>query len=516
MRQPFRIAAALAPLLFLFTSTASRADTSGTADAAGPAASPAVVVEVVVEDVESAPADVRATDYLVTVERVLQGGVPGSSLIVRVPAGRQISGLRAGGRAILSLAPARDGSFRLRRVLEEIPGGAAGAAAEDPAGPMATAVSEMPAAAAPAVDRIEPAGSFAFAGEEPVAGTATEKIVTGILEGNGFVSKLAVLSLEGVGGRVTVLLKDLEGETVGDPAVLTLGPRVLRLLPLSQMFPDVVSHRGPFTVQLVSNGILFTASALLLEIESEDQIFIPATPMTGGDATTGEMFFPRVARMHGPFDTFLTSRLSAFNPAGEGRLLTLEFWERGQDNTAPRTAYRFVEAGQALVVKDILLDLFGVDDGTGALHLAWSGPAGPAPRVISLTFAGAADGQGKRFGALVDAATAAGAIRRRGRAVGAGQNEVSRSSFGTLNLAAGPTTLRLTLADAEGHQLSTAQVGLKPRQHLERNVAGLFPGIGNGGDWVVETEVMSGGPVLTYLAHIDAGGDISYVPGHAR
>lgn len=498
MRYPFRFAAAFALLLVLSTPTASADTASGTADAAGPAG-PAVVVEVVVEDAGSAPAEVSATDYLVAVERVLQGSIPGTSLIVRVPAGRQTSALQEGERAVLALAPARDGSFRLRRILEEISAGAAGAAA-------------------PSVEPIdEPAGSFAsLAAEEPVAGSAAEKIVTGILEGNGFVSKLAVLSLDGVGGRVTAVLKDLDGEPVGDPAVLTLGPRVLRLLPLSQMFPEVVSRRGPFTVQLTSSGIPFTASAILLEIESEDEIFIPATPMTGGEVTAGEMFFPRVARIRAPFDTLLTSRLSAFNPAAEGRLLTLEFWERGQDNSAPRTAYRFVEAGKALVVKDVLLDLFGVDEGTGALHLSWSGAAGPAPRIVSLTFAGAADGEGKRFGMLVDAMTTAGAVRRRGLAVGAGQSEVVRTSFGTVNLASGPTTLRLTLADAAGHPLSTAQLGLKPRQHLERNVAGLFPGIGNGGDWVIETEVVSGGPVLTYLARIDASGDISYIPGHSR
>src|SRR6185436_15631112 len=308
MRHPFRIAAALALLFLLTTSAASRADV------ADPVASPAAVVEVVVEDVESAPAEVPAVDYLVTVERVLQGGVPGTSLVVRVPAGRQISALQAGERAVLSLAPARDGSFRLRRILQETPGGETGAAAEVPAGPMTAATPAI------SMDRGEPAGSFAsFAIEEPPAGSAAGKIVTGILEGNGFLSKLAVLSLEGVGGRVTAVLKDLEGETVGGPAVLTLGPRVLRLLPLSQMFPEVVSHRGPFTVELASNGILFTASAILLEIESEDQIFLPATPVAGGDATAGEMFFPRVARLHTPFDSFLTSRLSAFNPAGEGR-----------------------------------------------------------------------------------------------------------------------------------------------------------------------------------------------------
>jgi hypothetical protein len=478
-------------LLLLLTTSASAQTLPAAALLEG-----AAVAEVVVEDVGSAPADLPAVDHLVTVERVLQGSVPGTSLIVRVPLGQRPV-LRAGERAVLSLTPARDGSFRLLRLMAESPGGTI-EAADTPLGS----------------ESFDP-----FAGEgEPESGwSAAEKIVTGIFEGNGFVSTLAALNLEDVAGKATVLLKDADGELVGDPAVLFFGPRALRVQPLSRMFPEVVSHRGPFTVELVSNGILFAASAILLEIESEDQIFIPASPMeTDGAASSGEMFFPRVVHGHGPFDTLLTSRLVAFNPAAEGRLLTFELWERGQDNTAPRTAYRYVEPGRSLRVDDVLLDLFGLEDRIGALRVVWSGPAGPAPRIVSLMFSGTDGGQGKRFGALVDTATETGAIHRRGSVAGAGQAATSRSSFGVVNLTSSNTNLRLTLKAAEGHPLAVAQVGLKPRQHLERNLTGLFPGTGNGAGWIVETEVVDGGPVLTYLAQMDASGDIFYNSGHSR
>ncbi len=501
MSHPCRPSTALALLLLLLTATSGRA----TADEL------AAVAEVVVEDVESAPAGLPAVDHLVKVERVLQGSVPGSSLIVRVPVAQRSLALQPGQRAVLSLAPARDGSFRLLQAEHS-------STAEPISPPLPT--SPVPVTAAALEDRTSPvAASYSeLPGGTPEAGwMAAEKIVTGIFEGNGFVSTLAALNLQDLGGNVIVLLKDAEGELVGDPVPLLFGSRSLRLLPLSRMFPDVVSRRGPFTVELLSNDIYFAASTILLEIESKDQIFIPATPMDlGGTATAGEMFFPRVVHTRGPFDTSLTSRLVAFNPAGEGRLLTLEFWERGQDNTAPRTAYRYVEPGRSLRVDSILPDLFGVDDGIGALRVTWSGPAGPAPRIVALMFSGTAGGQGKRFGTLVDAATKAGAVRSRGIDAGAQQTPVSRTGFGIVNLTAASTSLRLALKDAEGHLFATAQVSLKPRQHLERNVAGLFPGVGNGESWSIETEVMGGGPVLTYLIRIDASGDISYVPGRAR
>ncbi|HJX26424.1 MAG TPA: hypothetical protein VJ885_00815, partial [Thermoanaerobaculia bacterium] len=87
------------------------------------------------------------------------------------------------------------------------------------------------------------------------------------------------------------------------------------------------------------------------------------------------------------------------------------------------------------------------------------------------------------------------------------------SSFGVVNLATAATVLRLPLRDAAGEVLGATRVTLAPRQHLERNIAGLFQGIGSGRNWTVETRVLSGGPVLTYLAHVDARGDLSFVPG---
>ena len=675
-------------------------------------ATQAALVEVTIDAIETAPAGAPATDHLVTVEQVLQGSVPGTSLIVRVPREERAPELRTGERVRLSLIPGNDGSFRIRRVEragqepaavgrtdqdlpvtvaltlpfqtlqtgEAVPfqagftGPARSARGEIGAG--ALAFSDGPCAAetfcahhiftrpgtyrirvtatglqgqiaettrtvfvegdevrltgresllqnvlsAPggaqsdlrlynagevpvlvratfvprgasagvrevtvspgtsvflpdvvaglfgqrdqqgslslyyllslpdsdarplvfaysrsAADSADPAGaSFGqHIPEEPESGwSAAERIAPGILEGNGFVSTLSAVNLEGVRGQVTVSLRDEDGELVGEPAVLTLGPRNLRLQAVSRMFPAVVGRRGPFTAHFTSNGISFTASTTLLEIESQDQIFIPAAPVDAGSpekaggtaaTTTGDLFFPRVVRGPGPFDTFQTSRLTAFNPTDQGRLLTVEFWERGHDNLAPRTAYRYVEPGRSLLVNDILLDLFGVEAGIGALRITWSGPAGPAPRVLSVMASGTAGtagglfgSQGKRFGTLVDAVTEASAIRSRGIDFGAEQNPASRSSFGAVNLASAGTTLRLTLRDAAGHVLAGTQVGLEPRQHLERNVAGLFPGIGNGRSWAIETEVVSGGPVFTYLAQIKAGGDLDYTFGHPK
>ena len=104
---------------------------------------------VTVEDVESAPSGLPAVDHLVQVERVLQGSVPGTSLIVRVPASQRFQELQPGERAVLSLAPSEDGSFRLLGVERGNVAGEAAvpavalASSEDRANPAATSLGTL-------------------------------------------------------------------------------------------------------------------------------------------------------------------------------------------------------------------------------------------------------------------------------------------------------------------------------------------------------------------------------------
>jgi hypothetical protein len=89
----------------------------------------AVVVEARIVGVDPAPlAGAIATDYLVEVERVLKGDVPGSTVVVRVAGGIDpASGLglkiwgapqfAAGEQAILFLLPAPDGAYRILHLM---------------------------------------------------------------------------------------------------------------------------------------------------------------------------------------------------------------------------------------------------------------------------------------------------------------------------------------------------------------------------------------------------------------
>ncbi|HWM91777.1 MAG TPA: fibronectin type III domain-containing protein [Thermoanaerobaculia bacterium] len=86
------------------------------------------VVEVRVVAVEPSPVEGRpATDYLVEVERLVKGDIPGSTVVVRVPGGVRPDGVGLkvfgapqfyeGESALLFLRPADDGTFRILHLM---------------------------------------------------------------------------------------------------------------------------------------------------------------------------------------------------------------------------------------------------------------------------------------------------------------------------------------------------------------------------------------------------------------
>ena len=88
----------------------------------------AVIAAVRVTDFGPAPARAGiATDYLVEVDEVVKGDLPGSTVVVRVPGGEmegnfemRVSGaprFARGERALLFLVPDRDGSYGVLHLL---------------------------------------------------------------------------------------------------------------------------------------------------------------------------------------------------------------------------------------------------------------------------------------------------------------------------------------------------------------------------------------------------------------
>jgi len=357
------------------------------------------------------------------------------------------------------------------------------------------------------------AGTFGpRVGEEPEAGwSAEEKIAAGLLQGGGTVALLLVANLEATAGRVTVDLLDGDGQPVGSPALLALGPHANRSLRLDGLFPEVERHTGPFSARFRSDGVRFSAAASLLGGELETEVFLPAIPMAPG-GTPGELFIPRVARGTGAFGTFQFSKLVISNPSPQPREIHCELRLQGPGGGDSRVATLTLPPLASILVEDALRDLFALTEAAGSLRISWDGQGGPAPRVLSLAVSSPRGGTGRRFAALVDSLHVEDAAASRAMIFGAETSTLVRASYGAVNLGSQPAVLRLSLKDSSGSVLRTARVPLAPRQHFERDLLAIFPDAGSG-RWTVVAEVANGGPVTAYLVQTGAGGDLSFVPG---
>ncbi len=356
--------------------------------------------------------------------------------------------------------------------------------------------------------------------EAPEAGwSADGKVVAGLPGGDGSVATLLVDNLETAGGQVTVDLFDSMGAPVGNPVNLDLGPRASRSLRLDRAFPDLAGHTGPFSARLAGSGIRFAAAATLEGGELQTPLFLPAQPIPSVARTDGtfggELLIPRVSRGPGPFNTFQFSRLLAANPSAQPRELRCELRLRGQDGRTPaRVATLTIPPQGSIVAEDVLHDLFGLDEGLGALRISWSGPEASAPRVLSLAVSTSRGGAGGRFAALVDGRGPEEAAAVRSVDFGAAPSAFASASWGAVNLGDASVSLRLSLRDASGEVVRSTGLTLRPAQGFERALTGIFPQAGTG-RWTVTTEVLGGGPVQTYLFQTGAGGDVSFLPGRA-
>ncbi|HEY0514292.1 MAG TPA: hypothetical protein VGH73_20475 [Thermoanaerobaculia bacterium] len=354
--------------------------------------------------------------------------------------------------------------------------------------------------------------------EEPAAGwSAGEKVLAGLPCGDGTAVSLLLQNLDATSGQITVDLFDSLGQAVGGSALVDLGPGAARSQRLDGLFPGLGSHTGPFSAQIQSNGIRFSAAATLLGGELQTPLFLAAKPAGPDGESQGALLIPRVSRGAGAFNTFQFSRLLAANPSSQPRELLCTLWLRGQDGRASRRVATLTIPPQGSIrVEDVLHDLFGLSDGLGALWITWSGPAGPAPRVLSLAVSTAPGGAGSRFAALVDGRGSEEAATARSVDFGAEPSTFVRPSWGSINLGGAPAVLRLSLRNPSGEVAGTAQVTLRPSQPFERALSALFPQAADGGRWTLATEVLGGGPVQTYLFQTGAGGDVSFVPGSAE
>ncbi len=332
----------------------------------------------------------------------------------------------------------------------------------------------------------------------------SEKLMYPLIKSDFFISSLLVANLSNNGGSVTVTLYDRYGNQVGN-YTFNLGAKGNRLRRIDQIFP-LDGYEGPYSAKLQSDSIKFTAAATVLQTVSQDQFIIYSYPLPSTNSSISQ----RIVRGPGLFEVTFRSDLFVKNLEMESKDTSIVFLRRGKNNLNEGITETInLAPHENFLAEDAVLNIFDREEDTGAVvvkdTVCIGGILAKAKKpqtTDNYIFAS--------FIPFLDPDYISISYGEKAFIFGAEQNGIFYTSLGVINLAEYPTIIGITLKDAMGNPITNTYLTLKPLQHLERNLQGIFPTLLPGGPWIIEVNVIQGGPVAPYMAKINISGDILY------
>lgn len=339
-------------------------------------------------------------------------------------------------------------------------------------------------------------------GEQAAAGSPEPKVLAGLVEGGGQIAVVRVANVSLIDGVVTAEVFDAHGDRVGSPAPIAVSAgtaRQRRLVDLARL----AGTTGPWSVRLTGNGIPFLASASETDSQTGDTALLGA-PAGGGT----RLYLPRVARGGGWFKVYETTDLFLHSESSGPTTLEITLLPRGSASNLRKVAVE-LGPGETRRIADVVHSLFGLDTVVGGVAVDWTNDDGVPPQVHAMT-----SGTLRKWRYLmsVDPVDADGLIAKRGEAFGAEQTASERTNVGLVNPGGGRVSVLFTLRTKEGVELGTTRVSVARAGAYERALSALFPNLPRGGDWVLRADVLSGGPVLSYLLRSNVTGDAFLIP----
>jgi PKD repeat protein len=197
-----------------------------------------------------------------------------------------------------------------------------------------------------------------------------------------------------------------------------------------------------------------------------------------------------------------TTDLYVYNPGALPVTVVIEFRKRGLPDVTPPRATRTIAPGATLFLAGVLKELVGPRENViGFLSITPQGTVAVAPVVASFH---TIIREGARFGQTVPGLTLGGPVPAIQNLVGLPYDAERIFSIGVSNPTAAPATYRVRFFNASGAQVSVTPVlGLSPfgqRQFQPAEIRftyGVF-----GGDYRVQVETVTGGPLYPYASII--------------
>ncbi|HEV7242597.1 MAG TPA: CHRD domain-containing protein [Thermoanaerobaculia bacterium] len=291
--------------------------------------------------------------------------------------------------------------------------------------------------------------------------------------------------------------------------------------------PIVVNFAPTFENGTASGTITTTNTALLNEIIATPGGFyvnihsveFPAGAIRGqlvaaaSDAT--DAVFPIAGRVAGANGTFYRTDVSLLNLSGEATSVVFEFYpsgHTGNDGPRPTRAVELNANEQKTLNGDVLQNLLGIGDGTGAIRIIATRNVIAVARIYNdqrardggtlSQFVAAMSGTSNRTtGALPMLSNATGVA-------GLGY----RTNVGWFNSGGSPVTATFRAHDPSGTVLHESTRVIAPRSQLQVPLADLIPGLHPLEDLYV-TFTTSGGPLYVYASVVDnTNGDAIFIP----
>lgn len=296
----------------------------------------------------------------------------------------------------------------------------------------------------------------------------------------------------------------------------------------SDVAGPIVVNFAPTFVNGTASGTVTTAdTALLGEIITTPGAFyvnihsveFPAGAIRGqlvaaaSDAT--DAVFPIAGRVAGANGTFYRTDVSLLNLSGEATSVVFEFYDSGHTSNPELPTLRAVELHaneQKTLTGDLLQNLLGIGDGTGAIRLI-------APRHVIAVARIYNDQRASDGGTLSQFVQAmSGTSNRTTGALPMLSNTSSvaghgyRTNIGWFNSGGIPVTATFRAHDPNGTVLHESTRVIAPRSQLQVRLTDLIDGLHPLDDLYV-TFTTTGGPLYVYASVVDnKNGDAIFIP----
>ena len=329
--------------------------------------------------------------------------------------------------------------------------------------------------------------------------------LTGLASNDSFRTNIGAVNRSSNSVPVTLTLFESDGNEVGSASFSVPG-NSFGQTGLTQHFPQLAG-RSLDTLSMrisASQADAVSVYASIVDNRTQDPVYYQASGTPEGDS----LIVPAVGRAPGANGTFWRSDVTLFNPTSTRMILGIRYLVAGADNRNASTSTLSLNAGRTFVLADVLNEL-GLQSGSGALEVTWTGESGPV--VTSRTYTSVESGG--TYGQSIDPIVSYG---RDVYVPGLRSDTSFRTNVGFVNGSQETIGINVTLISSTGSTIATGFLQLAPKSQTQTSVSGLFPGLNAAaiGTFTLHAHT-DGAPMLfAYGSIVDnASGDPAFFKG---